>query len=100
MDLFILLLGFFFAFFLVAYATKEHGIGIIMGIYLFVLGILSYTDPLEYKVGMVFSGTNQSIVTYTNTEIGGTWIGLIGLVLIGISIVVMYKEALSIGKGK
>ena len=93
MDLFILLLGFFFAFFTMAFATKKHEIGIISGLYLLVLGITSYVDPLTYKTGET---TIDGVMTYTQTTISSSWIGLIGLTLVGISILILYQEAKAI----
>jgi len=60
------------------------------------MGLLSYSDPLEYKTGMFFSGVNQSNVTYVYTQIGNGWIYFIGLILMGLGIIIMIKEAMAI----
>jgi len=99
-ELFLILVGVFGFFFGLAYLTKQHGIGLIAGLELFVTGLFLYTDPLELKTGLTFSGVNQSIVTYDYAVIDGTLTGVLGLVVIGISIVVLYHEGLAIWKTK
>jgi len=96
LELFITLFGLFITLFLIAFVTKRHEIGLISGLYLFVVGLIQFADPLAYKTGLTFSGVNQSIVTYNYTSIADLWINMIGILFIGLSILIMYLEVRNI----
>jgi len=83
---------------MMAIILKQHGIGIICGIYLFVQGLYIYADPIEYKTGFTLSGVGNTVMTYNYTEIDNTFTYILGLMFIGVSIVIMYYEALGIAK--